>query len=378
MEKISVYTILYHDLQFYEDIIKYLYDVVDEIIIIDGPYSYAIDVLKKFNLFYNENNKPPELNELIKKYPKIKYKYVICDTEEEKRMIGYNMCSNDLVLLVDTDEFLNINIEKINTFINNPNKFVCCADIYNMCDYNVFFGNLTNKYILFKKTKISALEHLDYTWLIGCKQNKKIESYMCHDAFGLIYHFTLVRNKRNNITKFIFYVLLYRKNHNQPYNLIDGYNNDDLFSCMTSNEILNIFIHEKKNEINIPNDTCNLQIIEDNEVLMGLKKYKKNLVDFYFTNEIKCLLNVPVFFRLNECKKGYKLLFENVININVNVYYLYLNLEEKKKTYNYTNLLTNMIEIPNDLYNNTKYMYIELICNKTCDENFIFTLKNIL
>ena len=127
MKKISAYTILYYDLQFYEDIIKNLYNDVDEFVIIDGPYSYAVDTLKKFNLFYDENTKPDELNKLIKKYPKIKYKYVICDTEEEKRKIGYNTCSNDLVLLVDTDEFLNINTEKINTFINNPNKFVCCS-----------------------------------------------------------------------------------------------------------------------------------------------------------------------------------------------------------------------------------------------------------
>ena len=77
MKKISVYTILYYDLQFYEDIIKYLYDVVDEFIIIDGPYSYAVDTLKKLNLFYDEQTKPHELNDIIKKYSKIKYKYVI-------------------------------------------------------------------------------------------------------------------------------------------------------------------------------------------------------------------------------------------------------------------------------------------------------------
>ena len=89
---------------------------------------------------------------------------------------------------------------------------------------------------------------------------------------------------------------------------------------------------------------------------------------------IKC----SFFFRLDKSKKSYRLFFENVININVKVYYLYLNLEEKKKTYNFTNLLNNMIEIPNYLDNNTKYMYIELRCNKTCDEKNIFTLKNIL
>tara|TARA_B110000971_G_scaffold22030_1_gene19948 strand:+ start:15978 stop:17114 length:1137 start_codon:yes stop_codon:yes gene_type:complete len=378
MNKISVYTILYYDLQFYEDIIKYLYDIVDEFIIIDGPYSYSIDTLKKINLFYDEQTKPYELNDLIKKYSKIKYKYVICDTEEEKRMIGYNMCSNNLVLLVDTDEFLNIDTTKLNRFINNQTKFVCCANIYNMCDYNVNFNKLTEKYILFKKSKISALEHLDYTWLISCKQNEKIIDYMSCNDFGLIYHYTLNRNIQNNIIKFVFYILLYRKTNNQPYNLVDGYNNDDLIHCMTSNDIINIVVRGHKNRINIPTDDCNLQIIEDNEVILNLKKYNKNLLEFYFINEMKCLLNVPVCFRLNEYKKEYILVFENVLNVEVNIYYLYLNLKPNKKTYTYQNLSNNMIKLSNELDNNAKYMYIELICNKTCNEHFIFTLKNIL
>lgn len=378
MEKISVYTILYYDLQFYEDIIKYIYNFVDEIIIIDGPYSYGIDTLKKYNLFYDEKNKPHELNEIIKKYPKIKYKYIICNTEEEKRMIGYNMCSNNLVLLVDTDEFLNIDIKKINTFINNPNKFVCCAEIYNMCDYNINFDNLTEKYILFKKKKISALEHLDYTWLVGCKQNEKNKSYMNFDAFGTIYHYTLCRNKKNNIIKFIFYLLLYRKTNNQPYDLIDGYTNDDLISCMTTNEILNIFVRINRDRLNLPNKCSNLQIMKNNEFMLNLKKYDKNLLEFQFTNEMKCLLNIPVLFRLNKDKKEYTLSFENVFNIDINMYYLYLRSEPKKYSYSYTNLLNNMIQIPNELYNtNVKYMYIEIICSKTCDEKIIFTLKNI-
>ena len=81
---------------------------------------------------------------------------------------------------------------------------------------------------------------------------------------------------------------------------------------------------------------------------------------------------------MNEHKKKYTLFFENVININVNVHYLYLNLQPTQNSYSYTNLSNNTIEIQNDLYDNIKYMYIELICNKTCDNNFIFTLKNIL
>ena len=375
MEKISVYTILYYDLQFYEDIIKNLYDIVDEFIIIDGPYSYAIDTLTKFNLFYTEDNKPNLLNQLIQKYSKIKYKYVICDTEEEKRMIGYNMCSNNLVLLVDTDEFLFIDVNKLNTFINKE-KFVCCANIYNMCDYNINFNKLTQKYILFKKNKISALEHLNYTWLIGCKQTQKNINYMSGDNFGLIYHFTLNRNKQNNIVKFIFYVLLYNKINNKNLNLIDKYSNVELINILTIDEILNIFIHLKQDRINIPNDVNMLQIIENNENILYLQKYN-NLLDFMFKSEMKCLLNIPINFRLNK-KNEYILIFENVENINITLYYLYLNNEPTKITNNYTNIIDNKIQIQNNINENVIYVYIKIICCKTCNNKNIFKIKTII
>jgi len=382
MKKISVYTILYYDLQFYEDIIKYLYDVVDEFIIIDGPYSYAMDTLKKYNLFYDEQTKPRELNELIEKYSKIKYKYVICDTEEEKRMIGYNMCSNDLVLLVDTDEFLSIDTKKLNTFINQPNKFVGCANIYNMCDYNVAFNNMAKKYILFKKIKISALEHLDYTWLVGCKQNEKKMEYMSSNEIGTMYHLTLNRSKQNNTIKFIFYVLLFRKQKNQEYHLLDKYKNEVLTQRMTIHEILNLFVHAYKNRINIPTQGDNLQQMEDNDVILSLKKYEKNNLDFCFTTEMKCLLNVPVCIRLSEHKKKYTITFENVESITVTLYYLYIGAEPKKQIYTYTNV-SNTIEVFNEKVSDefekdAKYMYMELHCNKTCNEDFIYTIKTIV
>lgn len=377
MEKISAYTILYYDLQFYEDIIKNIYDYVDEIIIIDGPYSYAIDTLKKFNLYYEEYNKPYELNEIIKKYSKIKYNYIICDNEEEKRIIGYNKCSNDLVLLIDTDEFLDINLIKLNNFIDNKQKFVCCANIYNMCDYNINFNNLTQKYILFKKDKISALDHLNYTWLIGCKQTEKNIDYMNFNEFGLIYHFTLNRNIKNNIIKFIFYVLLYRKSNSQPYNLFDNYNNDILINFLTIEEILNIFVHSQKNRINIPNlddNNTKLEIIKDNNFIQYLSKYNNSL-DFFFKSKTKYLLNIPVNFRLNPNNKEYVLLVDNVKNIIINMYYLYLNIKPEKMTYNYTNISNNEIRIQNISTNNIIYIYIEIICNKTYNDNNIFTIK---
>lgn len=378
MTRISAYTILYKDLQFYEDIIQNIYDYIDELVIIDGPYSYAVDVLKKFNLFYDAKNKPDCLEYLINKYPKIKYTYSVYESEEEKRIVGYNLCSSDIVLLVDTDEFININFEMLSAFISDNSKYVCGADIYNMCDNNVHFDDLTQKYILFKKEKISALEHLDYTWLVGCKQNKKNISYISKYKFGSIYHFTLNRNKQNNIIKFIFYVLLHRKISNQPYNLFDQYNNDYLIKYLSVDEILNIFIHAQEQRINIPKNVSNLRLLETNSELKKLEKYNKNLLDYNFRNKMKCMVNIPVFIRVEKDKSEYILKSNNIMNLNIEINYLYFGATPNKRLLSYSNIDDDVIKIPNEIKRpDLKYVYIKLECSKTKNYDKIFTLENL-
>ena len=381
MTKISVYTILYYDLQFYEDIIKNIYDLVDEFVIIDGPYSYAIETLKQFNLFYEEHNKPDELTNIIEKYSKIKYKYVVCDTEEEKRMIGYNMCSNNLVLLVDTDELLNIDINKIIDFNKNNNKFVNCADIYNMCDYNINFNKLCQKYVLFKKEKISAVDHLNYTWLIGCKQTEKIIDYMCFSSFGTMYHQTMCRNKKNNIIKFIFYTLLYRKNHNQLFNILDTYDNETLLKKLSINEILNVFVHSRLNSINIPSISNNniLEPIHKNNSINLLKKYNNNLSEFTFNEDNrKYLRNIPVFFRFKSFNSATNILFTNVNSVTIKMYYIYLKEEYVVKEQTFQNIDNNKVVFSNHLNGNEYCVIMEINCYETVTDDFIYTIQSIL
>ena len=139
-QKISVYTILYYDLQFLDSIFELIYPYVDEIVIIDGPYIYSLEILEKCNLFYDETNRPQELTDLINKYPKIVYKYSLFNCEEEKRILGYNTCTNDNILLVDSDEFFKIDMGNIKRFMENESKFVGRFDIYNMNRANVSYS----------------------------------------------------------------------------------------------------------------------------------------------------------------------------------------------------------------------------------------------
>ena len=184
-KKISVYIILYFDLDFLHDIISKIYHFVDEIIIVDGPYNYCLDTLKELNLLYNEDNKPEELVKILNDYSaKIKYFYDVWENEKEKRMFGYKECSNELVLLVDGDEFFVFDFDRLKKFIESD-KIVGGFYTYNMNRINMTFNDSTTttpkKFVLFKKNFFTPLEHLSYLWLVGVTDLKeKNIDYLCN------------------------------------------------------------------------------------------------------------------------------------------------------------------------------------------------------
>jgi hypothetical protein len=123
-------------------------------------------------------------------------------------MFGYDKCSGDIVMLVDSDEIYKLNMNKIRDFYNS-HKYISSLKIYNMCRHNIYMDDV-EKYILFKKKYINSLEHLSYTWLVGVSGllPKKTDYMDIINRCGTIYHQTLNREKEFNIIKFIFYTRL--------------------------------------------------------------------------------------------------------------------------------------------------------------------------
>ncbi len=375
MKTISAYTILFHDLQFYEHILSRIYDKVDEIIIVDDPYSYAQETLKEMELLYTEETKPLLFSNMLERYPKIKYFFQIFDNEEEKRIFAYNQCTKDFVLLIDTDEFVDFDETNLNSFLSQNEKTVCGATIYNMCDYNVAFDPPAQKYILFNRSAIQPREHLDYTWLVGCQQNKPKQELMeIHKSFGTIYHQTLNRNKFNNIIKFLFYELLWRKTNNKnDMCLIAGYENEQLKS-LNAQQFLEIFIHSSLEKINIPRlEDKKFYKLYDTQVEF-LKPYEINKYDFYFRSPMICLQNVPVFFRI-DCRQFLHIVLEGVKNVNVKLIYIF---ETKRKSIKYTFTDLNRITILLDKSEDVIYTIIEILVTKLTEKKMLtFTVQDI-
>lgn len=378
IEKISVYIILYYDLGFLDDIINNIYNCVDEIIIIDGPYSYNKGVFEKLQLFYNEHNKPQELNDILTKYSsKLKYFYNEFVNEEEKRRFGYNQCKNNIILLVDTDEHIILNENNINQFIKSDRN-VGGVNIYNMNRINISFDKMVQKFIIFKKKYISDLEHLDYLWLVGCKQNEKKIDYMyLNNDLGTIYHQTLNRSKFNSIIKYIFYVCLYCHTNNKPYQILSNYELNDLLCIFSIDEILDIFYHSMKEMLGIPHD----KILTMTNTLINLDKYKLNHIDGFFKNNSCCIQNIPYYCYINVDNTEFKQIcieFENVDEINIELCEICVSETYKITKFNYV-IKNNVTIIDYTFIMNPKFLNLLIMfnCCKTISDNFVYRIMNI-
>jgi len=380
MSKISACVILYHDLQFLEDIIEQIDPYVDEIVITDGPYSYNIDTFNQLGIYYDDSTKPDELNHIVKTYPKVQYEYKQFVNEEEKRIFAYTKCKNEIVLLVDTDELFTFNRDNLNAFINNPNKFVGGFDIYNMNRININFDAKATKFIVFKKSKISPIEHLDYTWLVGCKQNRPNIHYMdIHNPCGTIYHQTLNRNKQNMIIKYIFYVCLSCHINNNPITILGGYTINELVKSLSMTDILDIFYHSRIESLCLPseNKVCSRMP----SVLLDLEKYGNNHKDAYFTGESVCLKNMNMCYLVNvpaSCTELH-VTFENVASVTIKLYEIRLG---QKITPQLTTLYTtdtNTIVIKHNIDKNAELIDTCIVfnCNATITSDPIYKIKSI-
>lgn len=375
--KISVYMILYHDLQFLDDIIARIYDHVDEIVIIDGPYVYSIEMFKQCNLYYDETNTPDELTRIITKYPKINYTFGIFTNEEEKRMLGYNKCSHDFILLVDSDEFFTIDSTKLTDFVHQQDKFLVGCDIYNMNRTNIQYNNTVKKYVLFNKRLISADDHLDYLWLVGCKTKNKVIGYMdIHTSIGTIHHQTLNRNKQNNIVKYIFYMSLYYKNINKVPQLLNGYDVDTLSKVYTRDELIDIFYHSRIASIGIPDmGAANMCTINDTMV-SELAKYSHNHDSAYFNGEHKCLKNTYAFFLLDKrMSSTLQIQLENVKSIQITIYEICIGAPYRMHPFKYK---ANDITLT---YNACSTQILDTViqfnCSETVDASPLFKILSI-
>ena len=203
--------------------------------------------------------------------PKVRYKYRTFENEKAKRIALYEMCSSDVVMLLDSDELIiDIHGDELEKFFQNDKK-VACASFNNLVRSNCLIDAPTTKFIFFKRQEISAPEHLNYTWLVGVDQAKPNEELMYRVPVMEMAHLTLMRSPYFNMVKYCFYSRLYyysRGMHDQldrlfgrPFEMLSN-------KGLSPNETMEIFRRSLPALINFPVETplfeTNLPTIDSN------------------------------------------------------------------------------------------------------------------
>lgn len=283
---------LFNDFDFLEDCINKIYNMVDEIIIVDGPYKYCLPILNILGLDCSENN---NILINIKNKEKIKYYYDIYDNEKEKRIFLYNKCNYDIIWLIDSDEILKeFNKEEFDLFCKSD-KSVSGFTFYNMIRTDAIINRPTFKNMFFKRNNINSIEHLNYIWLVGIKQEPMDQSKLYLPPIGSIYHLTLMRTRIFNAVKYCFYTRLSYIENNKLDQMgkLGNYEFQELIEKISPKQLLYIFSHSMYWTIN-----CHLleNIIYYNFNDENLDKYKFNHEHGYINNPLLILHGCDVYF----------------------------------------------------------------------------------
>jgi len=207
----------YKETSFLDLMFDSIADLVDEVIVVCGPYRYMDGTLQIFD-------KPllgTEAELVFQKYVKcsnIKFIHGPWNSEDEKRIEGYSQCKGDIVLSIDADEIVDIDRNALIEFINSPfslaqigvinvltPKFLYGSDLYDQ------ISAFPMKSLFFKRNHISSREHLNYLWLVGVKQDLESRLPPFPHSIGLMFHATGLRNMEDQFTRIIFYQSLWNK-----------------------------------------------------------------------------------------------------------------------------------------------------------------------
>jgi hypothetical protein len=322
-DKISCYINLYNDFYLLNYIIPQLIDIVDEILIVDGPYQWCIEPFKQAGVYYEAN--PPEIQQLMNQYQdKIKYTYHVFQDEHEKRLYGYNQCTYDCILLIDSDELLYLTKNHLQQFLES-NKPVGSCPIINMCNFGYLFTkDVVRKNIFFNRKVISAEDHIDYLWLVGIKQKLPNYEYVYHIQSCLIYHLSLFRTKESLVTKYIFYCSL---NQNKTHNIFNTYH-----SIIPQHIVREVFSNSKIEMLGLPANKLVYDMKSNNELLDNIIKPLQSFDEFYLQNKTgsPILSGIPFYATIHHHPKKQDYLItiklsHVVIVASIKIHFMYLN-----------------------------------------------------
>jgi hypothetical protein len=191
------------------------FDLYHRIYIWDGPYRFSDQ------LGLGETPPVPlvdsPIGEQLLADPRVVYRQGSWTDEAAKRIEAYAAIEEDLIVLLDTDEFFRLDRNMIDQFWHSGYS-VGSHRIQNLYTGGLLGSDphhrsaspntLPHRRFIFRRNRISAAQHLDYLWLVGVAQNPADPDQLCPAPLGDTLHLTGCRSTQGQIGKMSFYKCL--------------------------------------------------------------------------------------------------------------------------------------------------------------------------
>ena len=230
MKKISAYIQIYNDHELLEASLDSIKSYVDELVLVDGCYSWMMPYVEANGL--NPIRSVNEVYSIVEKAG-IPFKTItaVWKNQLEKRVAGFNDCSLDYVMRVDADEIILFDENLLSDFYMSDFA-IACMQMPTFVTPNLYVGNklsannIPEQNFIFKKSSISAQEHLAYLWLILTSESappvEQLPAFPKPVAFNI--HLTGWRTLDTSVGRASYYTLNWMRKYGAPWypNLPDG------------------------------------------------------------------------------------------------------------------------------------------------------------
>jgi glycosyltransferase involved in cell wall biosynthesis len=255
--KFSAYLSIYNDADILSRSLDSIREYVNELIVVDGAYTWNASYLQAIG--FKPEASEQHIYEILER-SKIPYKVIkgVWSSEVEKRIVGYQATSSRYVMRIDADEVISFNDDALNNYFASQ---CAVAEMY-MPNYIapglVIGGNsLLDKYrvfprqaCLFDKEKISAINHLQYLWLvltadeIPHSENRKKVFPVFEKPVAFCAHLTNWRFVESSILRSSFYNMNWMRKYGAPWvksiKSSGGFNFDEFFAKIDPKNFLQV------------------------------------------------------------------------------------------------------------------------------------------